>query len=97
MKNPTRPEVVLSRETVVNTSVYCIKVEQEVGYCEYVYAVSAIFLLPVSVYVLVGRLVSPALQSLAPFILRIATFTVLFDVKRRSTTLLPVLAKLEVT
>ena len=92
-----KPEVVFVGKTVADGTIYCIKVEQEVGYCELVYAVSAIFLLPVSVYVLVGRLVSPALQSLAPFILRIATFTVLFDVKRRSTTLLPVLAKLEVT
>jgi len=47
LKNQSRPEVVLSGQTVVDTSIYCIKVEQEVGYCEFVYVVSAIFLLPV--------------------------------------------------
>jgi len=33
---------------------------------QFVYAVSAIFLLPVSAYALVGRRLSPFLQSLAP-------------------------------
>jgi len=35
-----------SGQTVVDTSI-CIKVEYEVGYCECVYSVYAIFLLPV--------------------------------------------------
>jgi len=47
LKNPTRPEVAFNGQTVVDTSIYCIKVESEVGYCELVYVVSAIFLLPV--------------------------------------------------
>jgi len=33
---------------------------------QFVYAVSAIFLLPASAYVLVGRLLSPFVQYLAP-------------------------------
>jgi len=35
---------------------------------QFVYAVSVIFLLPVSAYALAGRLLSPFLQSLAPAI-----------------------------
>ena len=41
--------------------IYCIKVELEVGYCEFVYVVSAIFLLLVSAKALVGRRFSPFL------------------------------------
>jgi len=66
LKSPTRPEIVSNGQTVADWSIYCIKVEQEVGYCEFVNTVSAIFLLPVSSYALVGRLLSPILQSLAP-------------------------------
>jgi len=47
LKIPTSPEVVFSCQPVVDTSIYCIKVEQQVGCCDFVYAVSAIFLLPV--------------------------------------------------
>jgi len=46
LKNPTTLEVVFSGQTVVDTSI-CIKVEYEVGYCECVYSVYAIFLLQV--------------------------------------------------
>ena len=42
-----KPEVVFNGQTVADRSIYCIKVEKEVGYREFVYAVSAIFLLPV--------------------------------------------------
>ena len=49
LKNPTRPKVLSSCQTAVDTSIYCIKVESKVGYCEFVYPISAIFLLPISV------------------------------------------------
>ena len=54
----TRPEIVLCSQSVVDRS---IKVEYEVRYCEFVYAVSAIFLglLPVSAYALVRRSLAP--------------------------------------
>jgi len=63
-------------------------VKLEVGYCEFICAVSAIFLLSVSVYALVGRRLLPLLQSLASGIT--------FEVKRRSLTLFLVLSKQEV-
>jgi len=62
LKNPTRQNVVVSGQTVVDMSIYCIKLEWEVGYCEFVYGVSAIFLLPVSAFALVGRFIA-SLQS----------------------------------
>jgi len=46
-------------QTVANRSIYCIKVEKEVGYFESINAVSAIFLFPVSAYALAGLLLSP--------------------------------------
>ena len=58
-------------------------------------AVSAIFLLPVSVYALVWSRLSPfcnLLHQILPF----SAVTVAFDVKRRSLTLFLVLAKPEV-
>jgi len=39
------PEVVFNSQMVAEMSTYCIKVEQDVRYCEFVYAVSAMFLL----------------------------------------------------
>jgi len=54
-KNQTRPKVVFSGQTVAHRSIYCIKVEREVVYNEFVYAVSDIFVLPVFAYTLVGR------------------------------------------
>jgi len=42
-----KPEVVFNGQTVADRTIHCIKVEQEVGYCEFVYVVSAILLLPV--------------------------------------------------
>ena len=62
LKNPTRQNVVVSGQTVVDMSIYCIKVEWEVGYCEFVYGFSAIFLLPVSAF----ALFIASLQSVAP-------------------------------
>jgi len=41
------------------------KKSDQTGSCGFVYAVVAIFLLPVSVYALVGRVLSTFLQSLA--------------------------------
>jgi len=70
---------------VLDASIYCIKVEQEVGYCEFVYAVSAIFLLPVFACALFGvfcRLFRNLLRQIS----RLSTVTVSFDVKRRSAT-----------
>jgi len=61
-----KPEVVFNGQTVAEKSIYCIKVEKEIEYCEFINAVSAIFLLPVSAYALVGLLLSPFLQSFAP-------------------------------
>jgi len=73
-------------------STYSIEIEEEVEYCEFVYAVSATFLFPVSAYALVGHLLSP-FCSLLRHILRLSTVSALFDVKRRSASLLPVLVK----
>jgi len=42
-----KPEVVFNGQTVADRSIHCIKVEQEVEYCDFVYAVSAVFLLPI--------------------------------------------------
>jgi len=42
LENPTRPEVVFSGQTVVDTSICRITVEQEVGHRKFVYAVYAI-------------------------------------------------------
>ena len=53
---------------MLDMSICFIKVEQEVGYCEFVDAVSAIFLPPVWAYTLVRRRLAPFLQSLAPVI-----------------------------
>jgi len=47
-----------SGQMVVDTSIYCIKVEYEVGYREFVYAVSAIFILPVWPEMAVGYYVA---------------------------------------
>ena len=49
---------------MADRSVYCIEVEQEVGYRKFVYAVSAIFLLPVWPQIAVGGLFSPVLRVL---------------------------------
>ena len=57
-----KPEAVFSDHAVKDRSIYCIKV----GYCEFVYALSSIFLLPVAAYALVEILLSLYLQSLAP-------------------------------
>jgi len=46
-------------QSVTDRSIYCITIEYEVGYCEFVYAVSAIFLLPFPAYALVGHRLSP--------------------------------------
>jgi len=54
--------------------------------------VSAIFLLPVSAYALVGRLLLPFCNLLRQ-ISRLSTVTVSLEVKRRSAALLPVLMK----
>ena len=54
-----KPEVVSNGHTVVDRST--IKVEQEVGYRKFVYAVSAIFLLPVQQKMSLGGLFSPAM------------------------------------
>jgi len=62
-----KPEVVFNGQTVADRSIYCIKVEKEVGYREFVYAVSAIFLLPVwpeMAVGLVGGLFSPVMLIL---------------------------------
>jgi len=68
LKNPTKPEVVFRGQTVLDNfmSIDCIRVEYEVGYCDFVHTVSAIFLLPVSAYTLIGRRLSHFLQYLAP-------------------------------
>ena len=42
-----KPEVVSNGQTIEYVSIYCIKVEEEVEYHEFLYAVSAIFLRPV--------------------------------------------------
>jgi len=63
-KNPTRPEVAFSGQMVVDKSIYCVKVEQEVGFCEFVYAVFAIFLLPVWPEMAVSGLYSPVMRAL---------------------------------
>jgi len=55
-------EVVFSGQTVVAWFTYCIKVEYDVGYCEFVYVVSGIFLLPVWRETAVGGLLSPAMS-----------------------------------
>ena len=62
-----KPEVVFNGQTVADRSIYCIKVEKEVGYCEFINAVSVIFLLPVSAYALVGFFYR-LLPSFAPYI-----------------------------
>ena len=59
-----RPEVVSSGQTVAARSIYCIEVEQEVGYCEFVYAVSAIFLFPVWPEMTVSGLFLPVMRLL---------------------------------
>ena len=59
------------------------------------YAVSAIFLLPVAVYALVGLPLS-LFGRLLRVISRLSTVTVIFDVKRHSLTLFLVLPKAEV-
>jgi len=46
MKNSIRPDVVFDSQTVVDTST----IELDDGYCEFLYAVSVIFLLLVSGY-----------------------------------------------
>jgi len=54
-----RQDVVSGGQTVAVRSICCTKVEYEAGYCEFVYAVSAIFLLPVWPETAVGALFSP--------------------------------------
>ena len=51
-------------QTVVDTSICSIKVEWEVGYREFVYAVSTIFLLPVWPEMAVGGLFSTVMHAL---------------------------------
>jgi len=51
---------------VVDTSIYCIEVQLEVGYSEFVYAVTAISISGLGVGVVGRRLPPFFLQSLAP-------------------------------
>ena len=74
---------------------YCLKVEKEVEYCEFMNAVSAIFLLPVSAYALAGLLLS-SFCNLLHRISHLSTAMAAFDVKQRSLTLFPVLPTPEV-
>ena len=90
-----KPDVVTNDQTAAGRSIYCIKVEHEVGYCEFVYAVSDIFLLPVSAYALVGRLLSPFCNLLRQ-ISHLSTVTGACDAKQLSLTLFPVLPKPQV-
>ena len=81
-----------SGQTVTDRFIYCTKLEQEFKYCEFVYAVSAIFLLPVSAHALV-RLLLLLFCNLLRQISRLSTFTVVLDVKRRWLTICPVFAE----
>ena len=90
-----KPEVVVNGEAISNRSLYCVTVEYEVQYYEFVYAVSAILLLPISAYTLVGLLLSLFCSFLRQ-ISRLSTATVMSGVKRRSLTLFPAFPKPEV-
>ena len=57
-----KPEVDFNGQAVADRFIYCINVELEVGYREFVHAVSAIFLLPVWPETAVSDLFSPVMR-----------------------------------
>jgi len=59
-----KPEVDFNGQAVADRFIYCINVELEVGYREFVHAVSAIFLLPVWPEMAVCGLFAPVMRVL---------------------------------